>query len=71
MNNVRERLRGLGKTQIWLIMELRERGLVVQTSEFSYILSGVLTTPKAKTVLKVCDEILTEYEKEVENDGAN
>lgn len=71
MNNVRERLRGLGKTQIWLIMELRERGLIVQTSEFSYILSGVLTTPKAKTVLKECDAILTDYENEVKNDGAS
>ena len=67
MNDIRERLHNLGKTQIWLIMELRERGLTVQTSEFSYILSGVLTTPKAKTVLKTCDEIL----KEVENNGAN
>ena len=63
MNNIRKRLHSINKPQTWLILKLKERGVVVQTSEFSYILSEVLTTPKAKTVLKVCDEIL----KEVEN----
>lgn len=71
MLGIRNRLHALGKTQIWLILRLRERNLVVQTSEFSYILSGVLTTPKAQRVLKACDEILSEYEKEVRNDGAD
>ena len=64
MNDVRERLHKINKTQVWLILKLKERGLQVQTSEFSYILSGVLTTPKAEKVLKACDEIL----KEVESD---
>jgi hypothetical protein len=64
MGNIRERLHRIGKTQVWMILKLGERGLKVQTSEFSYILSGVLTSPKAEKVLKVCDEIL----KEVEND---
>lgn len=68
-NNIRERLRNIGKTQTWLILRLREQGLIVQTSEFSYILSGVLTTPKAKRVLQVCDEILVEYENEVGSNG--
>ena len=67
--NIRERLHIIGKTQTWLILKLGERGLKVQTSEFSYILSGVLTTPKAEKVLKICDEILTEYE--VENDESS
>ena len=71
MLGIRSRLHALGKTQIWLILRLRERNLVVQTSEFSYILSGVLTTPKAQRVLKACDEILSEYEKEVKYDGAD
>ena len=71
MLGIRNRLHALGKTQIWLILRLRERNLVVQTSEFSYILSGVLTTPKAQRVLKACDEILSEYEKEVKYDGAD
>lgn len=65
MGNIRKRLHKIGKTQVWLILKLGERGLQVQTSEFSYILSGVLTTPKAEKVLRLCDEIL----KEVEDDG--
>ena len=60
MVRVRERLRVLGKPQTWLILKLGEKGIKVQTSEFSYILSGVLTTPKAEKVLKMCDEILRE-----------
>ena len=71
MGNIRERLHALGKTQTWMILRLKERNMTVQTSEFSYILSGVMTTPKAKRVLQMCDEILTEYENEVESNGTN
>lgn len=69
MSNIRDRLHKIGKPQTWLILRLKERDVTVQTSEFSYILSGVLTTPKAKRVLLVCEEILDEYEKEVGNNG--
>ena len=71
MNNIRERLHALKKPQTWLILRLKERDMTVQTSEFSYILSGVMTTPKAKRVLQMCDEILTEYENEVVSNGTN
>ena len=63
MGNIRLRLRKIGKTQVWMILRLMERGLRVQTSEFSYILSGVISTPKAEKVLKACDEILKEVER--------
>lgn len=59
--NVRERLKALGKTQNWLIVEMKKHGVSVLTSEFSNILNGVLTTPKAERVLNLCDKILTEY----------
>ena len=62
---IRERLKALGKTQNWLIIEMKKRGVSVITSEFSNILSGVLTTPKATRVLTLCDEILTTYEQDV------
>ena len=71
MGNIRERLRKLGKPQTWLILRLKEQGMTVQTSEFSYILSGVMTTPKANRVLQLCDKILSEYENEVEKNGTN
>lgn len=68
---VRERLKALGKTQNWLIVEMKKRNVSVLTSEFSNILNGVLTTPKAKRVLTLCDEILTEYEKEGKADAGS
>ena len=68
---VRERLKALGKTQNWLILEMKKRNISVLTSEFSNILNGVLTTPKAQKVLVLCDEILTEYEKEVKADAGS
>lgn len=72
MKTIRERLKALGKTQSWLILELRKRhDIKVQTPEFSQILSGILSTPKADKVLTLCDEILTEYEKEVKADAGS
>ena len=68
---VRERLKALGKTQNWLILEMKKRNVSVITSEFSNILNGVLTTPKAQIVLTLCNEILTEYEKEVKADAGS
>lgn len=68
---VRERLKALGKTQNWLIVEMKKRNVSVLTSEFSNILNGVLTTPKAQRVLTLCNEILTEYEKEVKADAGS
>ena len=68
---VRERLKALGKTQNWLIVEMKKRNVSVLTSEFSNILNGVLTTLKAQRVLTLCDEILTEYEKEVKADAGS
>lgn len=68
---VRERLKALGKTQNWLILEMKKRNVSVITSEFSNILNGVLTTPKAQRVLALCNEILTEYEKEVKADAGS
>ena len=69
--DVRERLKALGKTQNWLILEMKKRNVSVITSEFSNILNGVLTTPKAQRVLTLCNEILTEYEKEVKADAGS
>lgn len=59
---VKNRLKALGKTQRWLIFELRKRGVDAQPPLLSSILSGAYTYPQADRVLKVCDEILTEVE---------
>lgn len=60
--DIRARLRTLGRTQKWLIFELRERGVVVQPPELSAVLSGTLTHPKARKVLEMADEILSQLE---------
>lgn len=63
MNQIKDRLKALGKSQVWLIFQLRERGIAIQPPELSSILSGANTYPKAERVLTVCDEILKEIEE--------
>lgn len=62
MYQIKDRLKKLGKTQVWLIFQLRERGIEIQPPLMSSIINGVYTYPQAQRVLKVCDEILTEAE---------
>lgn len=63
MYRIRERLEALGKTQVWLILELQKRGVIVQPPEMSAILRGVNTYPKAIKVLDVSNTILAEIEQ--------
>lgn len=62
MSQIRERMKSLGVTQVQLILELRERGVVVQPPEMSQILSGVNTYPKAVRVLDMVKQILSDIE---------
>ena len=61
---IKDRLKALGKTQRWLIFQLRERGVNAQPPLLSSILSGAYTYPQADRVLKVCDTIITEVERD-------
>lgn len=60
--NLKARLKTIGKTQVWLITELREHGISVSISEMSYIINGAMTTPKARRVLELSDEIIKQAE---------
>lgn len=62
MDNIRERMKQTGMTQVEMIRELHKRGVTVQPPEMSQILSGVNTYPKAKRVLELCEKILMEKE---------
>lgn len=62
MYQIKDRLKALGKTQVWLILELRKRGVEVQPPLMSSIINGVYTYPQAQRVLKVCDEVLRDVE---------
>lgn len=68
MFNIKERLKQQGKTQVWLIFQLQDEGITVQPQEMSSILSGVMTSPKAKRVLAKADDILHTLERG-EKDG--
>lgn len=60
--DIRARLKELHKTQRWLILELHARDVIVQPPELSAILSGTLTHPKARRVLELADQILSNEE---------
>ena len=62
MNRIQERMEKLGVKQVDMILELRERGIIVQPPEMSSIIRGVYTYPKSKRVLHEVDKILTERE---------
>ena len=62
MYNIKERLTRLGKSQVWLLRKLRERGVEIQPPQLSNIINGNYTYPKAQKVLVLCEEVLTEVE---------
>ena len=64
---IKDRLKALGKTQVWLVLELQKRGIVVQPQHLCSMISGVSTYPKAKLVLQTSDEILTEEEQKCQS----
>ena len=63
MYNLKARLEALGKTQVWLLIELRKRGMVTQPPQLSNIINGLYTYPKAKAVMEMCNLIIKEAEE--------
>ena len=64
METVKERMADLGMTQVDMILELQKRGISVQPPMLSSVLRGVYTYPKAKEILKVCEQVLDDKERE-------
>ena len=64
--DIREKMFRLNVRQVQLIAELRRRkGISVNPSQMSLVLSGALVSGKAQKVLAACEEVLAEMEKEV------
>lgn len=63
MDCIKERLDAVGKTQVWLLRMLRSAGVNIQPPQLCNIINGNYTYPKAKRVLSVCNDILTEVER--------
>ena len=62
MYNIKERLANLGKSQVWLLKELRKQGVITQPPQLSNIINGVYTYPRAKLIGEMCDKIIKEEE---------
>ena len=65
--NIKDRLSALGKSQVWLLQRLRNKGVSVQPPQLCNIINGIYTYPKATVVLEECNNILQEYETTVTN----
>lgn len=63
MYKIKERLANLGKSQVWLLMELRKQDVVIQPPQLSNIINGIYTYPKAKHIGDMCDKIIKEVER--------
>ena len=62
MNNIKDKLADMKKSQVWLLQELRKRGVEVQPPQLCNIINGVYTYPKSKKVLQECEKIIKEFE---------
>ena len=62
--DIKFKLLRIGKKQVDLLRELRNRGQKVSPQELSCFISGVVQTPKSEAVLKIARDILDEWEKE-------
>lgn len=60
--DIKIKLFELGKKQVDLLRELRNRGQKVSPQELSCFISGVVQTPKSETVLNIARDILKEWE---------
>jgi hypothetical protein len=63
MYGIKERLALLGKSQVWLMRELRKLGYEVQPPQLSNIINGNYTYPKATVIAQASDLIIAEVEK--------
>ena len=45
VHDIKERLANLGKSQVWLLKELRKQGVVTQPPQLSNIINGIYTYP--------------------------
>jgi hypothetical protein len=62
MCEIKDRLALLGKSQVWLLLELRKRGINTNPPQLSNIIHGLYTYPKATAVLNECLVIIEEAE---------
>lgn len=62
-NTTKVRLAMLGKKQVDVLSEVRRRGYAnLELSQLNAYINGRNTTPQAKAVMKIVDDVLNEWE---------
>lgn len=61
--SIRMRLRRHTLSYVWLINQLRMRGIITDKTEMSSVMSGVRIGTKADSIIQTAGEILDDYEK--------
>lgn len=64
MSDIKMKLGKIGKSQVWLLKELRNRGIDTQPPQLSNIINGNYTYPKARSVLAECYKIIEQAESQ-------
>ena len=60
---IRDRLKHNKLTCVWLIQQLRERGIITEKTELSSVLAGTRNGAKVDAIIKTAQYILDEYEE--------
>lgn len=61
--NIRERLRKHNLSYVWLISQLRLRGVVTDKTEMSSVMAGARNGAKADTIIQTAAAVLDSYEQ--------
>lgn len=60
---IREKLGKFSLSQVWLINELEEKGIITDKTELSSVIKGTRRGPKATEIINLSVEILENYEE--------
>lgn len=63
LDNIRDRLKRHRLSFVWLIYQLKQKGIVTDKTEVSSIFAGTRTGAKADAIVKVTKIILNDYEQ--------
>lgn len=63
LDAIRERLKKHRLSFVWLIVQLRQRGIITDKTEVSSVFAGTRTGAKAKAIVKTATYILDDYEQ--------
>jgi len=63
LDAIRERLKKHRLSFVWLIVQLRQRGIITDKTEVSSVFAGTRTGAKAEAIVKTATYILDDYEQ--------